>query len=174
MKKLIVIFSLLLAFSLVFCGCFPRTMVKSDDVMVIPDNDAIGEPMTFETEGIKLTLTDKFIEKESELGFYAYYVSNFCGVVVLKEDFSLEEGLADCSLEEYVGSVIANNGHTDIKPQNKDDLWFYVRDSGGTRTYSYSFKGSDAFWIVQYLCMTSDAPMLEDLFYLWANCVEVE
>ncbi|MBQ5866967.1 MAG: hypothetical protein IIW56_09870 [Oscillospiraceae bacterium] len=174
MKKLIVIFSLLLAFSLVFCGCFPRTMVKPDGVMVIPDNDAIGEPMTFETEGIKLTLTDKFIEKESELGFYAYYVSNFCGVVVLKEDFSLEEGLADRSLEEYVGSVIANNGHTDIKPQNKDDLWFYVRDSGGTRTYSYSFKGSDAFWIVQYLCMTSDAPMLEDLFYLWANCVEVE
>jgi len=174
MKKLIVISSLLLAFSLVLSGCLPRTMVKPNDVMIIPDNDFIGEPKIFEAEGIKLLLTDKFIEKESELGFYAYYVSNFCGVVVLKEEFSLEEGLADRSLEEYVANVIANNGHTDIEPQNKDDLWFYVSDSGETRSYSYSFKGSDAFWIVQYLCMTSDAPVFEDLFYLWANGVEVE
>ena len=114
------------------------------------------------------------IEKESELGFYAYYVSNFCGVVVLKEDFSLEEGLADRSLEEYIGNVITNNGHTGIEPQNKDDLWFYVRDNNGTRSYSYSYKGSNAFWVVQFLCMTSDAPKLEDQFCLWANSVEVE
>ena len=60
------------------------------------------------------------------------------------------------------------------KPQNQDDLWFYVRDNNGTRSYSYSYKGSTAFWIVQFLCMTSDAPKLEDLFYLWANSVEVE
>ena len=167
MKKFLAIISLLLSCSLLLCGCFSR-------VMIIPDNDSIGEPKIFEKDGIKLTLTDNFMEKESELGFYAYYVSNFCGVVVLKEDFSLEEGLADRSLEEYVRSVIANNGHTGIEPQNKDGLWFYIRDSGGGRSYSYSFKGSDAFWIVQFLCMTSDAPTLEDLFYLWANSVEVE
>jgi len=174
MKKLIVLFALLFTFSLVLCGCLPGIMIKPDNVMVIPDNDSIGEPKTFEKDGITLLLTDQFTERKSELGFYAYYVSDFCGVVVLKEDFSLEEGLAELPLEEYVGNVIANNGHTDIEPQNKDDLWFYVRDSGGTRSYSYSFKGSDAFWIVQFLCMTSDAPMFEDLFYLWANSVEVE
>jgi len=167
MKKLFVVLSLLLSCSLLFCGCFP-------EIMVIPDNDSIGESKIFEKEGIKLTLTDKFIEKESELGFYAYYVSDFCGVVVLKEEFSLEEGLADRSLEEYIGNVITNNGHTDIKPQNKDDLWFYVSDSGETRSYSYSFKGSNAFWIVQYLCVSSDANKLEDLFFLWANSVDVE
>ena len=167
MKKLLTIISLLLCCCLLLCGCFPG-------VMVIPDNDSIGEPKTFEKDGIKLTLTENFIEKESELGFYAYYVTNFCGVVVLKEDFSLEEGLADRTLEEYVGSVIANNGHTGVEPQNQDDLWYYVRDKDGTRSYSYSYKGSDAFWIVQFICMTSDAPQLEDLFYLWANCVEVE
>ena len=167
MKRLLVMLSLLLSCSFLLCGCFPR-------IMVIPDNDAIGEPKVFEKDGIELTLTDEFTEKESERGFYAYYVSNFCGVVVLKEDFSLEEGLADRSLEEYVRNVIANNGHTDIEPQNQDDLWFYVRDNNGTRSYSYSYKGSDAFWIVQYLCSTSAASKLEDLFYLWANSVEVE
>ena len=167
MKKLLAIVSLLLSCVFLFSGCF-------SPIMVIPDNDSIGESKDFQKEGIKLTLTEEFIEKESELGFYAYYVSSFCGVVVLKEEFSLEEGLADRSLEEYVGNVIANNGHTDIEPQNKDDLWFYVRDANGTRSYSFSYKGSDAFWIVQFLCMTSDAPELEDLFYLWADCVEVE
>ena len=167
MKKLLAIISLLLSCSFLLCGCFPK-------IMTIPDNDAIGESKVFEKDGIKLTLTDKFIEKKSELGFYAYYVSDFCGVVVLREDFSMEEGLADRSLEEYIGNVIANNGHTDIKPQNQDDLWFYVRDDNGTRSYSYSYKGSNAFWIVQFLCMASDAPELEDQFYLWANSVEVE
>ena len=167
MKKLLAIISLMVSCSLLLGGCFPK-------IMIIPDNDAIGEPKIFEKDGIKLTLTDNFIEKESELGFNAYYVSNFCGVVVLKEDFSLEEGLADRSLEEYIGNVIANNGHADIEPQNQDDLWFYVRDKNGTRSYSYSYKGTDAFWVVQFLCMTSDASKLEDLFYLWANSVEVE
>ena len=167
MKKLLAIISLLLSCSFLLCGCFPK-------IMTIPDNDAIGESKVFEKDGIKLTLTDKFIEKKSELGFYAYYVSDFCGVVVLREDFSMEEGLADRSLEEYIGNVIANNGHADIKPQNQDDLWFYVRDDNGTRSYSYSYKGSNAFWVVQFLCMTSDAPTLENLFYLWANGVEVE
>ncbi|MBQ6832305.1 MAG: hypothetical protein IJO28_06665 [Oscillospiraceae bacterium] len=167
MKKLLVIISLLLSCSLFLCGCFP-------EIMIVPNNDAIGEPTIFEKDGIKLILTDKFIEKESELGFYAYYVSDCCGVVVLKEDFSLEKGLEDRSLEEYIGNVIANNGYTDIEPQNQDDLWFYVRDDNGTRSYSYSYKGANAFWIVQFLCMTSDAPMMEDLFYLWADSVEVE
>jgi hypothetical protein len=37
-------------------------------------------------------------QKESEVGFDAYYVSNFCGVVVLKEEFTLEESLAARSL----------------------------------------------------------------------------
>ena len=73
-----------------------------------------------------------------------------------------------------LGNVIANNGHTDIEPQNQGDLWYYVRDLDGTRSYSYSYKGSDAFWIVQFLCMTSDAPVLEDVFCLWAEGVEVQ
>lgn len=167
MKKRRICICLLLTALLIFSGCIPR-------VMVIPDNDSIGEPKVFEKDGIQLTLTDRFVEQESELGFYAYYVSDFCGVVVMKEEFTLEEGLADRSLETYVNNVIANNGHTGIEAQNRDGLWFYVKDSGATRSYSYSFKGSDAFWIVQYLCMSADAPQLEDLFFLWANTVEVE
>jgi len=167
MKRLIAVFSMLVSLSLLLCGCFPN-------IMVIPNKDSIGESKAFEKDGIQLTLTDKFTETESQRGFYAYYVADFCGVVVLKEDFSLEAGLSERPLEEYIKNVIKNNGHTDIEPQNSDGLWFYVKDSGGYRTYSYSFKGSNAFWIVQFICRSSDAPAFEDLFFLWANSVEVE
>ena len=167
MKKFTIFISLLTCAALLLTGCFSQ-------VMIIPDNSSTGQSKVFEKDGIKLTLTEKFAEEESQLGFYAYYVSDFCGVVVKKEDFSLEEGLADLSLETYVTDVIANNGYTDLKPQNRDGLWFYVADKGETTVYSYSFKGTDAFWIVQYLCMTSDAPELEDLIFLWASSVEVK
>jgi len=169
MRKRIAIATLLITVAVMLGGCFGRM----PGVMAIPDNDSIGEPKVFEKDGIKLTLTDRFVETESEVGFDAYYTSDFCGVVVLKEDFTLEEGLEDCPIDEYINSVIENNGHKGVQAQNVDDLWFYVKDEGATQVYSYSYKGSDAFWIVQFICMKKDAPALEDLFYLWASSVEV-
>ena len=77
-------------------------------------------------------------------------------------------------MEDYVANLIENNGHKGIKPQHQDDLWYYVNDSGDTKVYSFSYKGSDSFYIVQYICMASDVSALEDLFFLWANAVEVE
>lgn len=165
--KRIISLVLLLALSFVMSGCF-------SDVMILPSNDKVGESKTFEKDGIKLVLTDKFTETKSEKGFDAYYTADFCGVVVLKEEFYLEAGLAERSLEEYVANVIENNGHTDIKPQNKDDLWYYVKDSGANRAYSFSYKGSDAFYIVQFILRKADVALFEDLIFLWANSVEVK
>lgn len=157
------------------CGCFHviTGLLSSDQVMVIPDKDSMGEPKVFEKDGIRLTLTDLFVDTPSELGYYAYYVTDFCGVVVTTEAFTLEEGLSELSLQTYVRSVIANNGHKNVEPQTKDGLWYYVVEKGNYCSYSYSYKGTDAFWTVQFLCMAADAPMLEDLFFLWANTVEV-
>ena len=167
MKKLLGFVAVILSLSFLLCGCLPQ-------VAFVADQDSIGEAAVFEKDGIKLTLTDRFVEKESEVGFHAYYTSNFCGVAVLKEDFSLEEGLAEKSLKDYVADVIENNGHTGVEAQNRGDLWFYSRDVNSTRSYSFSYKGSDAFYIVQFICMTSAAPALEDTFFLWADSVEVE
>lgn len=158
--------ALLLLIAIVLSGC----------VIVIPDSDSIGESKTFQKDGITLLLTDRFVELESQSGFDAYYASDFCGVLVLKEEFALEEGLEEKPLSEYIKGVIENNGHTDVKPKNKDGLWFYVtdKDAEDTRVYSYSYKGSDAFYIVQFVCYLADAKMLEDVIHLWAQAVEVE
>ena len=149
------------------CGCF-------SGVMFIPDEEAIGQAKRFEKDGFSILLTDKFTEEQSQRGFDAYYVSDFCGVVVLKEEFTLEEGLAEKSPEAYLQSVIENNGHTDVSPQTKDGLWFYERNTDSSYARSYCYKGSDAFWIVQFLCHPSDAKTLGDTFYLWAQSVEVK
>jgi len=167
MKKIVLLTALLLSISFLLCGCLP-------DIMFIPNNDSIGEPKKFENDGFTITLTDKFKEQTSEMGFDAYFVTDFCGVVVLREEFTLEEGLAEMSLEKYITNVIANNGYTDIAPQNKDGLWFYERTSDSSYAQSYCYKGSDSFWIVQFLCNPSDTELLGDTFYLWAQSVEVK
>lgn len=149
---------------LLFGGC----------VLFVPGKTSIGNPATFEKDGITITLTDAFHEQQSEAGFDAYYVSSFCGVMILKEPFALEDGLKDLPVSKYIENVIRNNGHADIKPEEKDGLWFYRRTSDSRCYYSYSYKGSDAFWIVQFVCNSPDEALLKDAFYLWAQSVEVE
>ena len=107
--------SIYLTLYLLFSGCM--------QVMVIPDNDSIGNSKTFECDGIKLQLTDRFVEEKSLRGFDAYYVANFAGVMVLIEEFTLEEGLSERTLEQYVKNVIGKNGHTDVEAQYHDELW---------------------------------------------------
>ena len=166
MRKNVLLAVSLLLITCLLCGCF-------SNVMIVPDGDSIGNPKKFEKDGLTITLTDKFKEEKSQMGFDAYFVADFCGVVVLKEEFTLEEGLAEETLETYINNVIANNGHTGITPQMKDGLWFYERTANGSYAQSYCYKGSDAFWIVQFLCRPSDADKLKDTFYLWAQSVEV-
>lgn len=123
--------------------------------------------------GIKLT----FREQKSEYGFDAYYNSPFCGVLVLKQPFSLQKGLKDETLTEYTENAMRNNGH-DTQILEKDGLVYYRfsnpdpdYDMSG---YSYSFKGSDAFYIIQFLYLTSDAEGLADTIHAFAKSVTVE
>lgn len=167
MKKTGFLAILLILVTCLLCGCF-------SGIMFVPDTDSIGQPKQFEKDGLEITLTDKFKEEQSQQGFDAYYVTSFCGVVVLKEEFTLEEDLADRPIEEYIKNVIANNGHTDIAPQNKDGLWYYERTSDSSYAQSYCYKGTDAFFIVQFICAPSDEQALKDTFYLWAQSVQVK
>ena len=154
----------MLLISLILAGC----------TILIHEESEVGSEKEFEKNGITIVLTDKFREQKSQMGFDPYYVSNFCGVMVLKEDFSLEEGLENESLEEYIRNVIKNNGHTDIEPQHKDDLWFYEKNEGAQTYFAYCYKGSEAFYFVQFGCMTADIPVMEEIIHEWAKSVEVE
>ena len=136
----------------------------------------LGAEKTFTKAGITLRLTDQFTETDSERGFDAYYTASFCGVVVLKEPFTLEEGPADLELEQYIRDVIKNNGHTNIEPQQRDGLWYYVNynNSSYRCVYSYVYKGSDAFYVVQYIMNNVDEDVLKDVIHEWAKATVVE
>ena len=89
-------------------SCFFLIPAPAEPTPVDPAD--LGAPQTFSKAGITLHLTDKFKEEQSERGFDAYYTTDYCGVVVLKEPFTLEEGLAERPLEQYIKNVIENNG----------------------------------------------------------------
>lgn len=164
---------LLLALCLTLNGCF-FILPSSGPTPVDPAE--LGAEKTFEKVGITLRLTDKFKEEKSEMGFDAYYTSDFCGVVVLKEAFALKEGLAEEPLEQYIQNVIQNNGHTNIEPWQRDGLWYYVNynNSSYRCIYSYAYKGTDAFYVVQYIMNDVDEDTLKDTIHEWAKATAVE
>ena len=174
--------SVAVALCLLLSGCLstpsdtaPRSGL--DVVKEINSDGSLGKSKIFSGDGFNITLTDLFREQNSEYGFDAYYNSPFCGIMVLKEQFSLQEGLEEETLTEYVKNVIKNNGH-DTQMLEKDGLVYYRYsnpdpdyDMSG---YSYSFKGSDAFYIFQFVCLTSDADDLADTIHAFAKSVTVE
>lgn len=167
MKKIISFVLLLSLLSVSLCSCFSK-------MIILPSKNEIGETKTFTKDKITLTLTDKFEEKDSELGFYAYYSSSFCGVTVTKEDFTLEEGLAEKALLDYAKGVMDNNGHSG-EPFEKDGLIYYkyVRQDTGTCGYAYCYKGSNEFYIVQFLISSANESKLSDQIFFWAKSVKV-
>ena len=170
MKKLLAL-SVFLSLALLLTACYHVVRIPDIDPS---DENSIGKPKTFESDGITLLLTDQFREQESQVGFDAYYVADFAGVMVLKEEFTLEEGLGEKTLENYTNGVIENNGHQNTQAQEKDGLWYYIKDTDTVRYYSFSYKGSDAFYIVQYSCFLSQTDEMEDTIFQWAKAVEVE
>lgn len=170
MKKPVLFLLISCLLSAILTGCF-RVIPASRPSY---DPDSLGEAKIFQKDGITLQLTDSFVEQESQRGFDAYYVADFAGAMVLIEDFASEEGLADRSLEQFIQDVIEYNGHTDIIPLNKNGLWYYINDVTDVRYYSFCYKGSNAFYFVQYSCILSDAEALEPTIFQWAQAVVVE
>lgn len=130
---------------------------------------------TFAKAGLSITLTDEFNEKDQR-SYTACYDSAHVAVFVLKEEFTLLQGLEDASLDDYCALVIENN-NKDSAIQKEGGLTYFVFEfSANGKEYTYFcpvFKGSDAFWLVQFSCVTSEYNDYLEKFIAWANTVEV-
>ena len=170
MKKLTII-PLLLALCLTLNSCFLLQMIGPPP----SDLSDLGEPKTFEKAGITLTLTDKFSETESELGFDAYYTAVFCGVAVDKNLFTEVEGSAEQSNEEFIRYFLASIGRSDIEPQERDGLWYYVKyeENSYRCVHAYVYRGGDAFYLVQYIMNIIDEVDLQDTVHEWAKATKI-
>lgn len=136
-------------------------------------NGKYGKSKVFTGDGYQITLTEQFTEQKSEMGFDGYYTSYFGGVMIIVEPFTLEKGLADETVEEYVANVIKNN-RTDAQPEERDELVFYRYKRDGLCGWNFAFKGDKAFYLVQFLCRDVDASELEELFFTLAKMMKVD
>ncbi|MCI8589846.1 MAG: hypothetical protein HFE77_03950 [Clostridiales bacterium] len=133
----------------------------------------------FSKAGFTITLTDGFTEQDI-VSQTAAYVSTKVSVTALKEELSILEDNdidADLSLSDYADLVIAAN-NLDSKTEEKDGLLCFTYNksvSGKNFTYFATvFKGSDAFWLVQFACEDSQYDALKEDILKYAKSVKVD
>lgn len=139
-----------------------------------------NDPKTFSCEGLQITLTKAFSEMKDAAGFTMGYASKDAVVLGLKESFSLMEGLENYTLQEYGQLVLQANGMTDRSLLEKDGITYFTYDYDNTevneqyRYVSCLYKGTDAFWLVQFAVETEDYPEYEDDIFRWAESVSFD
>ena len=138
----------------------------------------MGEsPKEFTKDGMKITLTNQFTEATAE-GYTVCYASDDVAVFVLKEPFTLQEGLADFSIDDYAALVYAANASKSPSEITKDGdltvMEYSFLNEAENQTYSYyaaMFKSADAFWLVQFSCKQENYTTQKPLFVDWAKTV---
>lgn len=134
---------------------------------------------TFKSNGLTITLTEDFA-KASQPGYTVCYDSESVAVIALKESFSLQEGIEDWTLEYYASLIEANNAaHSPTTPKKVGDYMvmeytFYNPYTDITyHYYTCMYKGSDAFWTIQFACNVNEIAQHKADMMKWADSVRV-
>ena len=132
---------------------------------------------TFSKAGMSIVLTEAFVEKEAA-GQTVAYESKKAVVMVVKEEFTLFQSLGvstDISLQEYAELVISGGGLTGVSVEVKNGLTcFEYKKTVDGKDLSYFatvFRGSDAYWLIQFSAETKNYNGLLDTFITWAKSV---
>lgn len=135
-----------------------------------------AEAKTFTSEGMTITLTEGFREK-SVSGYTVGYNSSKVGVLALREEFTAIENGASITLEDYAQQVLKNNqDRVSVDKVEQSDGLTYMEytatsDSREYRYFVTMFKSSDAFWLVQFFCKSSEYAEYRSYFVGWAKTV---
>ena len=134
------------------------------------------EDKTFSADGMTITMTDEFKETEFE-GFTATYESRDVALFVIKEPFTLAEGIENITLEEYAGLIFKNNGIEPTEIKKEDGLTYFEYeflnpDLNETFSYfSFIFKTDDSFWLIQFATAKKNAEENRADILSWARSV---
>ena len=139
---------------------------------------ATGQPKDFSSQGMTITLTDEFKSSSYE-GFTLGYESKSAVMFALKEDFSVFPGFEDYSLEDYA-RLVADANQVDFSSllTGQDFLYYsFINQGSDGSDYYYvatMFKGTDAFWLIQFATPAADQDKMHDQFLTWAASVTFE
>ena len=136
-----------------------------------------ANPKNFSAQGMTVTLTDAFKEN-TQAGYTVCYESSDVAVFILKESFSIQPGVENLTLDEYAELVRQSNASRSPSAITKQDgfhsMEYTFLNEQENQTYSYfctMFKGTDAFWLVQFACKEGDYDSYKDTFLGWAKTV---
>ena len=132
----------------------------------------------FEENDFKITLSNSFKKGELESVTY-YYESDEALVTALKESFedlSIVGISKDSTIEDYVKLIIESNEKDDHYELKGNYAYFeYEATVDGSDFYyiAVTYKGKDAFWLVNFMCTKEDKNNYKNKFLDWADSVEV-
>ena len=137
-----------------------------------------SRPEEYSVSGMTITL-DKDFETSDFEGYEAAFVSDEVLVLVTREGFSLAEGLEDLTRDEYADLVLVNNG-VDFELKYYGDVVFfeyeYLNSEDGAY-YDYAicmYKGTDAFWLIQFATRAEDYADNRSDILKWASSVRFD
>ncbi len=164
MKKIISIV-LLLALLLMSSACGLFTEPKD------------AAPKEFNADGLTITLTEGFTQ--SELNGMTCFDSSKAAVFIVKEAFTLLEGLEDYTIDEYAELVMASNESKNPALSKKDDgtpvMEFDFYNEEEKATYDYycvMLKSSEAFYLVQFACLKENYEVYKPYFEAWSASIK--
>lgn len=141
---------------------------------------AVGEPHTYYIDDMQITLTQDFAEFDAQ-GYERAFDSEHVALMILQEEFTLMEGLADYTLVEYGELVLANNPNTNNSGLCMENGVLYFeyqkanQEDGDNYHYIVTmYKGPDAFWLVQYIVNADEAAKYRDHIFDWAASVKFD
>ena len=134
--------------------------------------------MVFSADGLEITLTEAFWVNDEMEGFTTCFDSRNVAVFVIKEEYSLLDGLEDMTLREYAELVLQNNGFNyELKTRGEllyFEYTFLDEKSGDTYCYiDFVYKGDDAFWFLQFAFDVKDSDEYREKVFEWAASVDV-
>lgn len=131
---------------------------------------------TFSSDGMSITLTEEF-RKTNINYFTAAYESNDVAVFILREAFTLFDGLGDYTLDQYADLMILSNGLSAAKRKTGEGLTYFTYTFTNPETkityqyFSYVYKSNDAFWLVQFATPDQNAQEYAKQITKWAKSV---
>ena len=165
MKKII---SLLLCFVIIISVCSCADITDS-------------ETSAHEKEEFSINIPDMFEDKTEGTGYAALYVYSDVYVWAIKDAFSGLDGSVNWELDYYANTIHMVNEQNSPKPLYKENgltlMEYTVFNESKNKTFTYltsMYKGSDAFWMVQFVCEDKNFEEYKPSFIEWAESVKVK
>jgi len=139
-----------------------------------------AEKETHEYEKFSIEIPDVFKEVEVE-GYAAYFVRDNVYVWAIEDDFINLDGSSEWDISEYANRIHFVNEEKSPTPISVEEgltfIEYTVLNESKKITFTYltvMYKGSDAFWMVQFACDQNIYAEYKPHFISWAKTVKVK